>query len=119
MARCVAAFTTGPACSAICASQLCFCHGWFVVPLPLLRRVVCLHTLTWVVCPVSVPSHLDHSYAVHESVYFLGAVQRPTHSACLGNSSLCHGTQPSRRRELNRLPVLHTGAQQQPPYRAG
>ena len=30
--------------------------------------VVCLDTLTWVVYPVSVPCHLNHSYAVE--VYF-------------------------------------------------
>ena len=66
VARSVGAFGAGPACSAIYASTLCFCHGsWF--PSHCCGgaiTVVCLDTLTWVVYPVSIFCHLHHSYPV-------------------------------------------------------
>ena len=62
------------------------CGGAFVV--------VCLDTLTWVVCPVSVPCHLDHSYAME--VYISWVLCQIKH-ALLASSSVGYATAHSLR----------------------
>ena len=64
------------------------CRGAFAV--------VCLETLTWVVYPVSMPCHVDHSYTVEVSTSWIlcrvkCAMLASTHVACATAHSLREG----------------------------
>ena len=67
--------------------------------------VMCLETLTWVVYPVPIPCHLDHSYAV-----VLGGVLCQKHAADLSPCCLCYCAQSVRGWRFYRLQVIHYGA---------
>ena len=49
--------------------------------------MVCLDTLTWVVYPVFVPCHLDHSYAVE--VYTSWVLCQVKHTLLASDSEAC------------------------------
>ena len=56
--------------------------------------VVCLDTLTWVVYPVPIPFHLDHSYAVE--VYTSWVLCRARHALLASGATVCATTRSLR-----------------------